>query len=168
MIAAACCAFAAAAIIAPTTASAVPVHVHHTEIIGHQAWHFVTVEHRAPLDGDEDGFANTKDDCPKTPGPDAGCPLPEPAAPTTTTTYKPPTYSAGYSSGGCPSYMAGEATSPDAVNPTSGASGCYQVLPSTAALMGAACADVNAPSCVAAICAAQGNGAWASSGATPC
>lgn len=72
------------------------------------------------------------------------------------------------STGGCPSYMAAEAGSPDAVNPSSGAAGCYQVLPSTAAAMGGACADVNADSCVAAICASQGNAAWASSGATPC
>jgi hypothetical protein len=72
------------------------------------------------------------------------------------------------SSGGCPSYMAGEASSPDAVNPSSGAAGCYQVLPSTAAAMGSACSDVNSSSCVAAICASSGNGAWAASGATPC
>lgn len=72
------------------------------------------------------------------------------------------------SSGGCPSYMAGEASTPDAVNGSSGASGCYQVTPGTAAAMGSACADVNASSCVAAICAAQGNAAWSSSGATPC
>lgn len=82
-------------------------------------------------------------------------PAPAPAAPTT-------------SSGGCPSYMAGEASSPSAVNPSSGAAGCYQVLPSTAAAMGSACSDVNADSCVAAICASAGNGAWAASGATPC
>jgi hypothetical protein len=64
--------------------------------------------------------------------------------------------------------MAGEASSPDAVNPSSGAAGCYQVLPSTQAAMGSACSDVNSSSCVAAICAAEGNGAWASSGSTPC
>lgn len=72
------------------------------------------------------------------------------------------------SSGGCPSYMAGEASSPDAVNPSSGAAGCYQVLPSTAAAHGSACADVNSTSCVAAICESSGNGAWSASGATPC
>ncbi len=64
--------------------------------------------------------------------------------------------------------MSGEASSPSAVNPSSGASGCYQVLPSTAAAMGSACSDVNSSSCVAAICASSGNGAWSSSGATPC
>ena len=76
--------------------------------------------------------------------------------------YSPP----AYSSGGCPASMAGEATSPDAVNPTSGASGCYQVLPSTADAMGSACDDVNATSCLDAICAAQGNDAWVA--ADPC
>jgi hypothetical protein len=71
-------------------------------------------------------------------------------------------------SGGCPASMAGEATSPDAVNPSSGAAGCYQVLPSTAAAMGPACSDVNSPDCLAAICSKQGNSAWAASGSTPC
>lgn len=88
----------------------------------------------------------------------APAPAPESVAPTTATT----------SSGGCPSYMSGEASSPSAVNPSSGASGCYQVLPSTAANYGSACADVNASSCVAAICASEGNYAWKASGATPC
>lgn len=83
----------------------------------------------------------------------------------TTTEYAAP---APVSSGGCPASMAGEASSPDAVNPSSGASGCYQVIPSTQAAMGEACADVNAPSCLAAICASQGNSAWAASGSTPC
>lgn len=92
-------------------------------------------------------------------------PAPAPVAPTTTTSYVAP---APTSSGGCPASMAAEATSPTAVNPTSGASGCYQVLPSTAAAMGPACSDVNSQSCVAAICASQGNSAWAASGSTPC
>ena len=47
--------------------------------------------------------------------------------------------------------MAAEADSPTDVNPTSGAAGCYQVIPSTAAAMGPACADVNSPDCLAAI-----------------
>lgn len=133
----------------------------------------VRVVHVAPPDGDEDGVADADDSCPETFGTqDDGCPPPEPvlsteyAVPSTTATgYVPP---ATTSAGGCPSYMAAEASSPTDVNPTSGASGCYQVLPSTAAAMGAACSDVNAASCVSAICAAQGNGAWAASGATPC
>jgi hypothetical protein len=87
----------------------------------------------------------------------------EPVAEETTTTYSAPPAA---SSGGCPSYMAGEADSPSDVNPASGAAGCYQVIPSTAAAMGSACADVNAPSCLAAICAAQGNDAWVA--ADPC
>lgn len=122
----------------------------------------------APSDRDDDGYADAEDDCPNVGYTAAGgCPpvVHDPVQMDTTTTYAPATT---YSSGGCPSYMAGEASSPDAVNPASGASGCYQVLPSTAAAMGAACDDVNAPSCVAAICAAQGNGAWSASGATPC
>ena len=96
-------------------------------------------------------------------------PVPEPVTyeeeSTTSTAYAP---AAPTSSGGCPASMAAEADSPTDVNPTSGAAGCYQVIPSTAAAMGDACADVNSPDCLAAICASQGNGAWAASGATPC
>jgi len=92
-----------------------------------------------------------------------------PPAPVETTAAETTSYSAPApvsSGGGCPSYMAGEASSPDAVNPSSGAAGCYQVIPSTAAAMGSACSDVNAQSCVDAICAAQGNDAWVA--ADPC
>lgn len=128
-----------------------------------------------PPDGDQDGVANADDQCPSTIGSASygGCPppAPKPAPAPTTSTYSAPTPApapAPVSSGGCPSYMAGEASSPTAVNPSSGASGCYQVLPSTAAAMGSACSDVNSSSCVAAICATSGNAAWASSGSTPC
>jgi hypothetical protein len=117
------------------------------------------VEHVAPTDADDDGIPDAEDPCI---GP---CPAPEPAP--AATGYAGPA-PAPTSSGGCPASMAAEADSPTDVNPASGAEGCYQVIPSTAAAMGAACADVNAPSCVAAICASQGNGAWSESGATPC
>lgn len=136
--------------------------------------HRVIVKTVAPPDSDDDGC---KDSADSYDGPGCNPPPPPKPAPTVATTsaaIAPPApvtttvAPAPVSTGGCPSYMSAEATSPTAVNPTSGASGCYQVLPSTAAAMGAACSDVNAPSCVAAICAAQGNGAWASSGATPC
>lgn len=104
---------------------------------------------------------------PPKPAPVPAAPVSESvAAPTPTTTSVAP--APATSSGGCPAYMAAEASSPSAVNPSSGAAGCYQVLPSTAAAHGAACADVNSTSCVAAICATSGNGAWAASGATPC
>ena len=81
-----------------------------------------------------------------------------PPAPTyesdmTDTSYAPTYAPAPTGSGGCPASMAGEADSPTDVNPTSGAAGCYQVIPSTAAAMGPACADVNSPDCLAAICA---------------
>ncbi len=98
-------------------------------------------------------------------------PAPKPAAQPSVSVAAPtpaPTSVPTTSAGGCPSYMAGEASSPDAVNPSSGAAGCFQVLPSTAAAMGSACSDVNASSCVAAICASAGNAAWAASGSTPC
>ena len=153
----------------PATAGAITLHQH--VVIDRplgppiEVVRVVTV---APPDSDDDGCANAQDHyngpgCQAPPAPEpaaqsvSSVAVPTPAAPSVTTT-----------SGGCPSYMAGEASSPSAVNPSSGASGCYQVLPSTAAAMGSACADVNATSCVAAICASAGNAAWASSGSTPC
>lgn len=73
-------------------------------------------------------------------------------------------------SGGCPSYMAGEASSPGAVNPSSGAAGCFQVIPSTAAAHGCAPqagASMSAQyECAARICATQGDSAWVA--ANPC
>lgn len=161
---------AAVAILIPATANAIPIHQHTviTRPIGPPI-EVTRVINVAPGDRDDDGCRNSKDhyngpgcEAPPAPKPAAQVPVsvaaPTPAAPSVPTT----------SAGGCPSYMAGEASSPSAVNPSSGASGCYQVLPSTAAAMGAACSDVNASSCVAAICASAGNAAWASSGSTPC
>jgi hypothetical protein len=75
------------------------------------------------------------------------------------------------SSGGCPASMAPESGSAgySAYNPASGATGCYQVIPSTAAAHNC---DLSTPAgqdaCAAAICATQGNAAWSASGATPC
>jgi hypothetical protein len=154
----------------PATADAVPITIHkqvpdrelNYERVGSDAfleWEYGTktverVVHRPPADVDDDGVSDSEDPCI---GP---CPAPQPE-PTETVSAAPVA-----SEGGCPSYMAGEASSPTDVNPTSDAAGCYQVIPSTAAAMGAACADVNAPSCVAAICAAQGNAAW--DAAAPC
>jgi hypothetical protein len=162
------CAVGIAALFVSASAGAVTIH-QHTMIerpLGPpiEVVRVVTV---APPDTDDDGCADEKDNydgpgCVKPPPPP-----PAPVAPATTsypTTAPAPTTT----SGGCPSYMAGEASSPDAVNASSGASGCYQVLPSTAAAMGSACSDVNATSCVAAICASSGNAAWAASGSTPC
>ncbi len=155
-----------ASILIPASAAAVTIHQHyilHTPDGTVVATRVVNV---APPDTDDDGCANADDNY-KGPGcePPPPPPKPTPVSTAPTTTYTAP---ATTSTGGCPSYMAGEASSPDAVNASSGASGCYQVLPSTAAAMGSACADVNASSCVAAICASAGNAAWASSGATPC
>ncbi len=152
-----------------STAGAVTLHQHVTidRPLGPPliVTHVITVP---PGDRDDDGCRNSKDHyngpgCQAPPPPPVAAPS-QSVAPATTVAPSVPTTSAG----GCPSYMAGEASSPDAVNASSGASGCYQVLPSTAAAMGPACGDVNATSCVAAICASAGNAAWASSGSTPC
>lgn len=161
-----------------TSASAITLTNHVVQphgITGKADRHQVVVTTVAPPDSDQDGVADSADNCPSTPGEASynGCPPPPPkpspvAQSTSTAPVVQSVAPAPVSSGGCPSSMSGEASSPTAVNSSSGASGCYQVLPSTAAAMGSACSDVNAPSCVAAICAAQGNEAWAASGSTPC
>jgi hypothetical protein len=154
-----------ATLLAAATASAVEIHQHDYVDRGPLIREVVTVVDVAPPDSDDDGVANREDDCPKVAAP-GGCP-PEPpidassvstAAPATTSYAPAPT-----SSGGCPSYMAGEATSPDAVNPTSGAAGCFQIIPSTQAAHGCAAPDAE---CAARICATQGDAAWVA--ADPC
>lgn len=73
--------------------------------------------------------------------------------------------------GGCPASMAAESGSAGygAYNASSGATGCYQILPSTAAAHGC---DLSTPGgqdqCAQSICATEGPGAWSSSGANPC
>ncbi len=161
------------------TANAIPIHHHYTVVkrvgttnrgaplmVSKERTYVVNV---APRDSDDDGCPNTQDSYN---GPGCKAPPTPTVAPQSSSSIAPTAPAAPSvtpaSTGGCPSYMAGEASSPSAVNPSSGASGCYQVLPSTAAAMGPACSDVNASSCIAAICASAGNAAWASSGSTPC
>ena len=159
----------AALAIFSASSSAMVIHRHVTvrDPLTHEVIESVIPVDVAPRDSDDDGCRNSKDDYD---GPGCKVPPAPPAAqssvsvaPAPATTSVPST-----SVGGCPSYMAGEASSPDAVNASSGAAGCYQVLPSTAQAMGSACSDVNSSSCVAAICATSGNAAWAASGSTPC
>jgi hypothetical protein len=154
-----------AIVLLPATASGVEIHQHEYIDRGPLVREVVRVVDVAPPDSDDDGVANREDECPKVAAP-GGCP-PEPpidassvstAAPATTSYAPAPT-----SSGGCPSYMAGEATSPDAVNPTSGAAGCFQIIPSTQAAHGCAAPDAE---CAARICATQGDDAWVA--ADPC
>jgi hypothetical protein len=82
-----------------------------------------------------------------------------------------PTAAPTSSAGGCPASMAPESGSAgySAYNPSSGATGCYQIIPSTAE---AHDCDLSTPAgqdeCAARICATSGNGAWAASGAAPC
>ena len=99
-----------------------------------------------------------------------------PPVPTTTYTYDPGT--GGYAGapapapdagGACPGYMSGEADSPSDVNPSSGAAGCYQIIPETQAAYGCAAPDAE---CASRICdgyngiPGQGDGAW--DAADPC
>jgi len=157
----------AAFIAVPASASAMQITRH--IYAGGGTYTEVTVD-VAPPDADDDGCANP-DDSYAGPGCKAPPPPPEPAPVTPVATAPSPEPIApapAPTTGGCPSSMSGEADSPTDVNPYSGASGCYQVTPGTQQEMGAACSDVNAPSCLAAICAAQGNSAWEASGSTPC
>lgn len=76
------------------------------------------------------------------------------------------------SAGGCPSYMAGEASTPTTYNAEgSGAAGCFQVMPGTAADHGCAVDQTTVPVseqvvCAQRICATSGDGAWVA--ADPC
>ena len=97
---------------------------------------------------------------------------PAPASAGTESAPAPTAWDTGATSGSCPAEMAAEATSPDAVNPTSGAFGCWQTLPQHYQ-PGGLCESTGTDyagqqACVANICASQGNGAWSASGATPC
>lgn len=176
----------AAVLVVPVQAEAVPVHKH-VQVTRHRTSEFAAIHspHAAtykvrvwkvvkydvpPANADGDKLADTLDSCPDEFAlTDDGC-VPAPVVNPIPSTQYPdsPAYQPPASSGGCPSYMSGEADSPTDVNPASGAEGCWQVIPSTAALMGAACSDVNSTACLSAICAAQGNEAWAASGSTPC
>jgi hypothetical protein len=70
-------------------------------------------------------------------------------------------------SGGCPSYMAGESSSPTATNPSSGAYGCFQVIPSTAAAHDCDLSSLAGQyECAGRICETSGDGAWVA--ADPC
>lgn len=92
-------------------------------------------------------------------------PEPETVEPVVSATYEAP--AAAPASGGCPSYMAGEASSPTATNSLSGAYGCFQVIPSTAEAFDCDLSTMAGQySCMEAICAGQGNDAWEA--ANPC
>lgn len=168
----------------PSRATAVTIHKHITvtETVGHESTGPLVVAQPdtmavrvPPPDSDDDGFTDTEDNCPSdgytgnggcTPPP----PEPPPAAPAPeATSVEAPVYS----SGSCPSSLAGESTSPTAVNGDSGASGCIQALPETwdqygdPAYAEASDAPVDVQmQAMAAICAAQGNDAW--DAADPC
>lgn len=155
-----CCVTAAIAIVAlPAEAVQLTRHDHYRNPETHLKEVVTWTVDVAPPDSDDDGFANADDDCPHDgyTG-NGGCTPPPPPAPvetTTTTTYA--------TSGSCPSYMSGEAASPDAVNPVSGATGCFQILPSTHDALG--CTDYGV-ACAQLVCAAQGDDAWVA--ADPC
>jgi hypothetical protein len=163
-----------AIVLLPATAYAIEIHQHDYVDRGPLIREVVTVVDVAPRDSDDDGVANQEDECPKVAAPGGCPPEPEPpidassvstAAPATTSYAPAPT-----SSGGCPSYMAGEASSPSAVNADSQAAGCFQVIPSTAAAHGCApqagAALADQVECAQRICATSGDGAWVA--ADPC
>jgi hypothetical protein len=160
-------------LVAATTAQAVQItrHLTYRDPQTHQVWFHIKYNvDLKPTDSDQDGTADTSDGCPHTAGPtsNGGCPIPAPAPVTVSTAT-----SSSYSGGSCPASLAGESTSPTAVNPSSGASGCIQALPSTwdqygdPAYAEASDAPVSVQmQALQAICAAQGNDAWVA--ADPC
>lgn len=162
-------ALAAVAIIAyPSTASAIPIHVHETvEVVAGVEVEEVDVQHVAPRDGDLDGFANRDDPCPHTAGSDGGCPPPPPPPPepepVVSESVQPATETS-YSSGGysIPSYIVECESGGDytAQNP-SGAYGAYQIMPGTSSAYGC---DMSTPAgqdeCAARIYEAEGSSPW--------
>jgi hypothetical protein len=162
---------AACAILAlPVPASAVPIHRHmERTVLKGGEWPVKTVRwtetvNVAPRDSDEDGLANTKDECPQTAGSVDGCPVVSaPASSLTSATGS--STNAGLAS--CDfTQESGPSESYTATNPSSGAYGRYQIIPSTAANHDC---DLSTPAgqdaCAATIMATEGPGAWASSGA---
>jgi hypothetical protein len=182
---------ASAILILPATALAIPIHVHEKvpverEVVLHDVIRGdplvaqadvqvvgtkVDVIHVAPADDDDDGVATADDPCPQTAGSDGGCPPPEPV-------YVRSSGTGGYSGTGMtnspvdgyygtgdaiPSYITQCESGGDygAYNPSSGATGAYQIIPSTAAAYGC---DLSYPAgqdaCASEIYAAEGAGAW--------
>lgn len=94
-----------------------------------------------------------------------------PPAPVTSTSTAPTTSApTTTTSTGCTGMEAESGTAGyDAYNPSSGATGCYQIIPSTAEAHNC---DLSTPAgqdaCAATICATEGSGAWAASGVSPC
>jgi hypothetical protein len=168
---------AAMATLTAVPAAAVTIHQHVDlphGVTGKAAAAEVVAATVPPRDGDEDGVANADDPCPHTAGSDGGCPPPPPpapivsstpstipAAPTTSTSgaYAIPSSIVSCESGGNWS----------AVNPSSGAGGAYQILPSTWRLEGGSGAPQDASpaeqSAIAAkIWADSGPSAWSCAG----
>lgn len=118
-----------AAALTASSASAIPIHVHHRVCADpgcKTTIPTVTVVHVAPPDTDLDGLKDSADECPETAGPAdyGGCPPPEPVA------VESAVAASGYA---IPSGIVACESGGDwgAVNPTSGAGGAYQILPST-------------------------------------
>jgi hypothetical protein len=137
-------------------------------ITGKSDRHQVVVTTVAPPDSDDDGCPNDQDSY-DGPGCNEPAPVAQPVSEPIAPTPAPTSTVAPSTAGGCPSYMAAEASSPTATNPTSGAYGCFQVLPSTSKALGCDLSTMAGQfACKDEICATSGNGAWSASGATPC
>jgi hypothetical protein len=129
--------------------------------------HVVLVRTVAPADSDDDGVADSADKCPNTAGPDNGCPVSEPTPTAASTPYvapAPTTSSVASSTAGMPPESIAQCESGGsytAVNPSSGAYGKWQILPSTSAAYGC---DMSSPAgqdaCAASIYADVGSSAW--------
>jgi hypothetical protein len=155
---------AVVALAAPNTASAIPIHKHvtshRTVLLGDShLTRTITVEHTIKYDVAPPYVP---------PAPTVAAQSVSSVAPSVPTQTSVPPAPVG-----CPASLAGESTSPTAVNASSGASGCIQALPSTwdqygdPAYAEASDAPVSVQlAAMARICAAQGNDAWVA--ADPC
>lgn len=163
-----------AAILAPpATAITLTNHLVIPHGVTHEAdMHRVVVTTVAPPDSDDDGCPNDEDSYG---GPGCNAPKPTPVAqpvsepfaptPAPTSTVAPSTAGSGCVGMEAESGSAGYS----AYNPSSGATGCYQILPSTAANYGCSLSTPGGQdACMESICADVGNSAWTASGATPC
>lgn len=158
--------------ILPASAGAITLTNHILKphgITGKAERHQVVVTTVAPPDSDQDGWADSEDNCPHEPYSQNGGCKPEPVAVPIESVAPAPAYTeASYTSGySIPSeiVMCESGGNWGAVNPSSGAGGAYQILPSTWAAYGGSGAPQDASPAEQSAIAAQiyadsGGAAW--------
>lgn len=154
----------ACAILIPASASARQIHQHITlHVPDHRPIVVTRVVDVAPADSDDDGCRNSKDTYN---GPGCNPPAPAPAAQSVSSVAAPAPATSSVATGSAsaiPGYITAceSGGNYNAVNPSSGAYGAYQIMPSTASAYGC---DLSTPAgqdaCAAEIYADVGSSAW--------